>query len=382
MFLVSCLETCSWSLSVITGSSLNSWCTGPGSFLDRVQSIVLFGFQLCWPVLGTTLCHSLVVLTTVMWVLLLVLLTVIYLFRWNRNKQILPNLTDKYVLITGCDSGFGNLAAKQLDKRGLHVLAACLSQRGAESLKKETSNRLKTVILDVTDSQSVSSAAKWVAGIVGDKGLWGVVNNAGVAVPTAPNEWLNKEDFSKILNVNLLGVVDVTLKMLPLIRKARGRVVNVASIAGRLTICGGGYCMSKYGVESFSDSIRRELARFGVKVCIIEPGFFMTQMTDAKLMKENLKNTWTRLPEEIRRSYGLAYYEKFCRTTDHSFSTSSSKLHLVSDSMEHALTAVYPKTRYSAGWDAKLLYLPLSYLPTAITDFLFSIVLPTPAQSA
>ncbi|XP_063808547.1 17-beta-hydroxysteroid dehydrogenase type 6-like isoform X3 [Pseudophryne corroboree] len=317
-----------------------------------------------------------------MWVLLLVLLTVIYLFRWNRNKQILPNLTDKYVLITGCDSGFGNLAAKQLDKRGLHVLAACLSQRGAESLKKETSNRLKTVILDVTDSQSVSSAAKWVAGIVGDKGLWGVVNNAGVAVPTAPNEWLNKEDFSKILNVNLLGVVDVTLKMLPLIRKARGRVVNVASIAGRLTICGGGYCMSKYGVESFSDSIRRELARFGVKVCIIEPGFFMTQMTDAKLMKENLKNTWTRLPEEIRRSYGLAYYEKFCRTTDHSFSTSSSKLHLVSDSMEHALTAVYPKTRYSAGWDAKLLYLPLSYLPTAITDFLFSIVLPTPAQSA
>lgn len=59
-----------------------------------------------------------------------------------------------------------------------------------------------------------------------------------------------------ILNVNLLGVVDVTINLLPLIRKARGRVVNVASVAGRLTMCGGGYCMSKYGVESFSDSLR------------------------------------------------------------------------------------------------------------------------------
>ncbi|XP_069828386.1 retinol dehydrogenase 7-like isoform X2 [Dendropsophus ebraccatus] len=315
-----------------------------------------------------------------MWLLLLVAIALFCLFRWNERHLILPNLLDKYVLITGCDSGFGNTAAKQLDKHGMHVLAACLTQKGAESLKKETSSRLQTVILDVTDSESVNAAAAWVAAIVGEKGLWGVVNNAGISVPSAPNEWLTKEDFCKILNVNLLGVIDVTLKMLPMIRRARGRVVNVASIAGRLTICGGGYCMSKYGVESFSDSLRREMKPFGVKVCIIEPGFFATQVTDAKLIKDSINKAWSRAPDEIHRSYGQKFYEQYCKTVDLSLSASNAKLSLVSDAMEHALTAVRPKTRYSAGWDAKLLYLPLSYLPTVITDFLIVNVFPRLAK--
>ncbi|XP_056418462.1 retinol dehydrogenase 7-like [Hyla sarda] len=310
-----------------------------------------------------------------MWLLILVALGLVYLFRWNQRRLILSNLLDKYVLITGCDSGFGNLAAKQLDKRGMHVLAACLTQKGAENLK-ETSSRLQTVILDVTDSQSVNAATAWVTSIVGNKGLWGVVNNAGISVPTAPNEWMTKEEFCKILNVNLLGVIDVTLKMLPLIRKARGRVVNVASIAGRLTICGGGYCISKYGVESFSDSLRREMKPFGVKICIIEPGFFATHVTDAKCMKESINKLWARVPEEIRRSYGQQYFEEYCKMIDMHLSMSSKKLSLVSDAMEHALTAVHPKTRYSAGWDAKLLYIPLSYFPTVITDFLIVSLFP------
>ncbi|MEE6471614.1 hypothetical protein FKM82_009311 [Ascaphus truei] len=317
-----------------------------------------------------------------MWLPLLVLLALIFLYRWHRQKQILQNLSDKYVLITGCDSGFGNLLAKQLDRRGLHVLAACLTERGAEDLKKETSSRLQTVILDVTDSQSVSSAAEWVNRIVGVKGLWGLVNNAGISIPSTPNEWLTKNDFLRMLNVNLLGVIDVTLNLLPLIRRARGRVVNVASIAGRVTLCGGGYCMSKYGVESFSDSLRREMAAFGVKVSIVEPGFFKTLVTDAELLKESTSKIWARVPDEIRKSYGQQYYEKYCQTVDFTQLLCNTKLSLVTDCMEHALTAVYPWTRYSAGWNAKLLFLPLSYLPTALVDFLFGIDHPKPAQSA
>ena len=71
----------------------------------------------------------------------------------------------------------------------------------------------------------------------------------------APNQWLTKQDFVKILEVNLLGVIDVTLSLLPLVRKARGRVVNVSSVMGRMAVFGGGYSMSKYGVEAFSDSL-------------------------------------------------------------------------------------------------------------------------------
>lgn len=83
-----------------------------------------------------------------------------------------------------------------------------------------------------------------------------MVNNAGIVHPVSPNEWLTKEDYMKVLNVNLIGLIDVTLHMLPLVKKARGRVVNMSSIMGRLSTMGGGYCLSKYGVEAFSDSLR------------------------------------------------------------------------------------------------------------------------------
>ncbi|XP_073432972.1 retinol dehydrogenase 16-like [Dendrobates tinctorius] len=307
-----------------------------------------------------------------MWLLLLVLLSLIILYRRYRHSLILENLTDKYVFITGCDSGFGNLLAKQLDKRGMKVLAACLTDKGADELKKETSTRLQTIRLDVTDSQSVSAAAEWVSGIVRDKGLWGLMNNAGTAIPIALNEWLTKDDFTKILNVNLLGLIDVTLKMLPMIRRAQGRVVNMASVAGRISLCGGGYCISKYGVEAFSDNLRREISRFGVKVSIIEPGYFKTLISDPEMLIGKFCSLWEKAPEEVRSAYGQQFFEKYCKTFEKSLSHTSPKLHLVTDCMEHALTAVHPQTRYSAGLDAKLLFLPLSYCPSSVADYLLS----------
>ena len=82
------------------------------------------------------------------------------------------------------------------------------------------------------------------------------MNNAGVGLPSGPNEWLTIKDFVKVININMVGLIDVTLNMLPMIKKARGRVVNMSSSGGRVAIFGGGYCVSKFGVEAFSDSIR------------------------------------------------------------------------------------------------------------------------------
>ncbi len=83
-----------------------------------------------------------------------------------------------------------------------------------------------------------------------------MVNNAGISVPTAPNDWLTIDDYTSMLEVNLNGVIAVTLSVLPLIKKARGRVVNVASVFGRISATGGPYTISKYGVEAFNDSLR------------------------------------------------------------------------------------------------------------------------------
>uniref|UniRef100_A0A8D0GI80 Retinol dehydrogenase 16 n=1 Tax=Sphenodon punctatus TaxID=8508 RepID=A0A8D0GI80_SPHPU len=289
-----------------------------------------------------------------LWVLAL-LLGLYFLRRWYRERQTVENLTEKYVFITGCDSGFGNLLARHLDARGLRVLAACLTQQGAEQLGKATSERLQTTLLDVTSTESVAAAAAWVKERVGNKGLWGLVNNAGIGVPVAPNEWLTKDDFQKILDVNLLGMIDVTLHLLSMVKRARGRVVNMSSILGRLSIFGGGYCVSKYGVEAFSDSLRRELRSFGVKVSIIEPGAFMTKIAQNGV--KTLQAMWSRVPAEIKESYGQPFFEA-CK---YSFSPlCASDLYKVTDCMEHALTSCHPCIRYTPGWDAIFFYIPVS----------------------
>ncbi|XP_054574385.1 retinol dehydrogenase 16-like isoform X2 [Eptesicus fuscus] len=239
-----------------------------------------------------------------MWLYLAILVGLYYLLRWYRERQVMSHLQDKYVFITGCDSGFGNLLARQLDLRGLRVLAACLTEKGAEQLRVKASDRLETVILDVTSTESIAAATQWVKERTGDRGLWGLVNNAGISVPTAPNEWLTKQDFVKILNVNLLGVIEVTLSLLPLVRKAKGRVVNVSSVFGRVAFIGGGYCISKYGVEAFSDSLRRELSHFGVKVAIIEPGYFKTLVTSTPVISRNFQEAWDKASPEVKEAYG------------------------------------------------------------------------------
>uniref|UniRef100_A0A674HSI4 RDH16 dehydrogenase n=1 Tax=Taeniopygia guttata TaxID=59729 RepID=A0A674HSI4_TAEGU len=299
------------------------------------------------------------------------LLALFLLRRWHRERQTVPRLSEKHVLITGCDSGFGNRLARQLDARGLRVLAACLTHTGAEQLRAATSDRLQTVLLDVTSSKSIADVTAWVREPhpIPSAGLWGLVNNAGIAIPSAPNEWLSKEDFVKVLDVNLVGLVEVTLSLLPLLRRARGRVVNVASVMGRVSCFGGGYCISKYGVEAFSDSLRRELRPFGVQVSIIEPGGFQTGMTDPAPLVKGLVRLWERLPAETQAAYGRRYLEK-C----------DSRLSLVTDAATHALLSRCPRSRYAAGWDARLIFLPLSYCPAWLSDTILGFFLPVPAS--
>ncbi|XP_043987893.1 retinol dehydrogenase 1 [Gambusia affinis] len=300
--------------------------------------------------------------------------------RWYiRDSYRIGGFIQKHVFITGCDSGFGNLLARQLDQKGFRVTAGCLTEKGAADLAAVTSPRLKTLLVNVTDSASIRSAVEFVKREVGERGLWGLVNNAGRSVPIGPTEWMHLEDFTKVLDVNLIGVIDVTLQFLPLLKKAKGRVVNVASILGRLSLTGGGYCLSKWGVEAFSDSLRRNMQHFGIKVSIIEPGFFKTGVTSVDLINADLKRLWARLPQHVKDSYGATYLDDYMRIQGFSMNIlCSPDISKVTWCMEHALTAQHPRTRYGAGWDAKFFWIPLSYLPSFVSDFIVNMLLPSP----
>ncbi|XP_069591452.1 retinol dehydrogenase 7-like isoform X1 [Ranitomeya imitator] len=310
-----------------------------------------------------------------------ILTSIVFLFIcWSvRDNLKIKDVRGKYVFITGCDSGFGNLLAQNLHRKGFAIIAACLTEKGSEDLKACTSPSLKTILLNVTNPKSIDNAVTFVDEETGGKGLYGLVNNAGRATPIGPTDWLDMEDFHRVLDVNLIGLIEVTIKFLPLIKRSRGRIVNVASVMGRLAFGGGGYCLSKCGVESFSDSLRRDMQHFGVKVSIIEPGFFKTGVTSLEIIEKDLQRLWDRLAPEVRYAYGDKYFDNYIKVQRFSMKTlCSSDISKVTNCMEHALTAKYPRTRYGAGWDAKLFWLPLSYAPAIVADVMLKLLLPRP----
>uniref|UniRef100_A0A5F7ZUL8 Hydroxysteroid 17-beta dehydrogenase 6 n=2 Tax=Macaca TaxID=9539 RepID=A0A5F7ZUL8_MACMU len=311
-----------------------------------------------------------------MWLYLVAFVGLYYLLRWYRERQVVSHLQDKYVFITGCDSGFGNLLARQLDARGLRVLAACLTEKGAEELRGQTSDRLETVTLDVTKMESIAAATQWVKEHVGDRAGW-----LQWLTPVIPAFWEAEAGGSRGQEIETILANMVTLSMLPLVRRARGRIVNVSSILGRVAFFAGVYCISKYGVEAFSDILRRELQHFGVKISIVEPGYFRTGMTNLTRSLEEMKQSWKEAPKHIKETYGQQYFDAFYNIIKEGLLGCSTNLNLVTDCMEHALTSVYPRTRYSAGWDAKFFFIPVSYLPTSLADYILTRSWPKPAQA-
>uniref|UniRef100_A0A8C6W0E2 Dehydrogenase/reductase (SDR family) member 9 n=1 Tax=Nothobranchius furzeri TaxID=105023 RepID=A0A8C6W0E2_NOTFU len=300
-----------------------------------------------------------------------------FIYRWYKESKRVPNEGDKYVFITGCDSGFGNNLAKHLDKLGFRVIAGCYTEKGEIELKKVSSERLTTIPLDVTKSESIKKATAFIKDLVGEKGEILLESSRGDLICFL--SLFDMESHSdSMLAVNLNGVIDVTLSVLQLIKKAKGRVVNVASVFGRISPFGGPYCVSKYGVEAFNDSLRLNVAPFGVKVLCIEPGFFKTSMSDTAVLKSNMKKLWDRLPQETKDDYGPAFLDIIQNLL--SEFTDGDLMKVVS-CMEHAISALHPRYRYSPGWDAKFFWLPLSYMPSCLVDRFFLRYTPHPKVS-
>ncbi|NXY91947.1 RDH2 dehydrogenase, partial [Alcedo cyanopectus] len=113
---------------------------------------------------------------------------------------------------------------------------------------------------------------------------------------------------------------------------------------------------------------RPEMSRFGVKVSVIEPGYFKTEITSGKNLENHFLSIWDKLPKETKEVYGDNYVKDFSEVFQRLQKVCNPNLRLVTDCMEHALTSCHPRKRYSVGWDAKLLYIPLSYLPSALAD--------------
>ncbi|XP_078358700.1 retinol dehydrogenase 16-like isoform X1 [Oculina patagonica] len=302
----------------------------------------------------------------------IVIILTFMIFRFFSRKKV-SDLHKKYVLITGCDSGFGQETAIRLDKMGVCVLATCLTKDGEQSLKSVTSERLKTFQLDVTNSQQIQDLYEQVKGLLpSGHGLWGLVNNAGVTL-VGPIEWIPLEKFKRIADINLWGTIDVTKTFLPLVKKARGRVVNLSSMLGRISLPNlPSYCITKYGVQAFSDALRREMSPWGVLVSIIEPGLFKTALSSNERNIQSVQELWDGLSSELKQEYGEKRLNLIKKGISKSSEKASPDTYKVVDAVVDALTSQRPRTRYAVGLDAKVSIFMSTFLPTFITDYLFA----------
>ncbi len=254
------------------------------------------------------------------------------------------------VVITGASTGIGKACALWMDRAGWRVFAGVRKAADGAALRAEASERLTPVFVDVTDGTSIAAMAAEVKAAVGEEGLHGLVNNAGMATGGVL-EFVDLDELRRVLEVNVVGQVAVTQPLIPLLRRTRGRVVMMSSMAGfSSTPLLGLYAASKHALEAITDSLRLELYPWGIQVASIQPGTIATPIWGKALS----------FAEEVAPTYppkALELYGPLIQAMFQSLRKNDAKgipAEAVAEAVFHALSAARPKTRYVVGQDAKV----------------------------
>lgn len=252
---------------------------------------------------------------------------------------------------------------RRLYANGWRVFAGVRREEDGDSLRAEGSDRLTPVMLDITGSEAIASAVEVMTAELGGAGLDGLVNNAGIGIPS-PLETLPIEDFRRQVEVNLTGHVAVTQAMLPLIRRAAGRVVFISSIGGRIAFpLGGAYHAAKFGLEAVGDVFRQELRPWGISVSIVEPGSIDTPIWDRGGREADEIGARSPAADELYGRAIASYREMMKKLAARGIPPDK-----VAKEIEHALSARRPRTRYLVGFDAKFQARAKLFIPARIFD--------------
>jgi short-subunit dehydrogenase len=281
----------------------------------------------------------------------------------------------KTVLITGATAGIGRMTALHLAARGHHVIATGrkpaelaklraeatgeLAARAARGDHRGPAGKLDTLLLDVTSLASISAAAREVEQMTNGRGIDVLVNNAGFGV-LGPTSEIDDAEMRRQYETNVFGLMNVTRAFLPkMIERRAGRVVNVSSVGGRITLpYFGVYNSTKYALESLSDALRYELRSFGVDVSLIEPGIIRT----------NFEATAVGNLERFAGSPfqgALAKYEQMSKTAD----KLASNPIVIAKAIARAVEARRPAARYVAPFSTNFVVLMSRLLPTRVWDW-------------
>ena len=254
------------------------------------------------------------------------------------------------VVVTGASTGIGRATSLLLDAKGYRVFAGVRKEADARELAKDGSDRLTPITIDVTDAGQIESARQEVAEAVGEQGVAGLVNNAGVG-GGGPIEFMPLDELRSTLEVNLIGQVAVTQAFIPLIRRGKGTIVFIASIGGRVASpFMSPYNTSKFAIEALGESLRHELRPWEIEVVVVEPGSIDTQIWSKG--NEQVREQVEVMPEDARRLYGrqiTRFGEVLNETASRGIPPDK-----VAEVVHKAIASDNPRHRYLVGTDAKI----------------------------
>jgi len=281
----------------------------------------------------------------------------------------MPNSISKAVLITGCSTGIGRATAERLASRGWNVYATA---RKLDSIADLKSRGCKTLALDVCDEASMRSAVETVTRAEGAVGV--LINNAGYGLEGTFEE-TPIDAIRRQFETNVFGLIAMTKLVLPAMRAQRwGRVVNLSSMGGKLTLPGGAYYhATKHAVEALSDALRFEVKGFGIDVIVIEPGPIKTRFGDTAIgsiatPKDSPYAAFNVvLEKQIREAYEGGPMARFAAGPE-----------AVADVIEKAISAASPRTRYPVTLAARVLMRLRRTLPDRAFDAFLRTQFPPP----
>jgi NAD(P)-dependent dehydrogenase (short-subunit alcohol dehydrogenase family) len=266
------------------------------------------------------------------------------------------------VVVTGASTGIGAACVKVLSAAGLHVFGAVRKSADGERLAREFGASFTPLLFDVTDKAAVAAAAMQVEAALGGETLFGLVNNAGIAV-AGPLLYLPIEEFERQFDVNVTGQLVVTQAFAPLLgtdrsrRSAPGRIVMISSVGGKNALpFAGPYAASKFAVEGFSEALRRELMMFGIDVVIVAPGAVVTPI-------------WDKTETAIAPFAGTPYAVALGKMKDVMLANAARGLppERIGEAVRTALTTARPRTRYTVAPSPFQVFLT-SVLPKRMLD--------------
>jgi NAD(P)-dependent dehydrogenase (short-subunit alcohol dehydrogenase family) len=251
------------------------------------------------------------------------------------------------IVVTGASTGIGAATAKELARRGFHVLAGVRREVDAEALRSV--DGIEPVILDITSDADVAAIADRVAR--DQRPLRALVNNAGIAV-NAPLEVLPIAQWRRQFDVNLFGHIAMTQALFPALLASSGTVVNISSIGGKVALpTYGAYAGSKFAMEAVSDALRRETSGTGINVVVIEPGAVKTEIAERGIATSEELTATMSTPQRARYDTLLSAVTAQAR----SFDATGVPAEAAAVVIAKAATAARPRTRYTIGRDAAIL---------------------------